>query len=184
MLTYIFLRLKNNYQAKTNSIFTSQIYSFLNSMNISLICIGKTTERHVLEGMKLYVDRMKYYAKFSLMEVEAGKGDESQLKIKESNSLLKKVEDRAVLILLDERGKQFTSVEFSKQIAHYQNASAKQLVFAIGGAYGFSNEVYERANLKMALSLMTFPHQLVRVLFLEQLYRAHTILKGEKYHHT
>lgn len=133
--------------------------------------------------MRIYIARLSHYCKFNLVEVESGKGDESQIRKKESESILKRVGEKDVLALLDEKGKEFSSVEFAKTVSHYQNISTKNLVFVIGGAYGFSDEVYKRANLKMALSKMTFPHQLVRIIFLEQLYRAFTILKGEKYHH-
>lgn len=152
-------------------------------MIITFICTGKTTEKHVIEGMKLYGERISHYSRFNLIEVEAGRGDEAQIRKRESDSILKKIGDKDVLILLDEKGKELSSVEFAKSLIHHQNAATKNLVFVIGGAYGFSEEVYKRANLKMALSKMTFPHQLVRVIFLEQLYRAFTIVKGEKYHH-
>ena len=133
--------------------------------------------------MQIYRSRLKHYAKFSVMEIEPGKGEEVQIRKKESETLLKQLEKNDFLVLLDEKGKENTSVELSKMISHHQNIATKQLVFVIGGAYGFADEVYARANMKLALSKMTFPHQLVRVIFLEQLYRAFTILKGEKYHH-
>ena len=152
-------------------------------MTITLICIGKSSEKYVSEGIGIYLDRIKHYCKFTLVEIEAGKGDETQIRKKESESLLKRVEEKDFLILLDEKGKDNTSVQFAQLFKHHQNISTKNLVFVIGGAYGFSEEVYKRANAKIALSKMTFPHQLVRVLFLEQVYRAFTILKGEKYHH-
>ena len=152
-------------------------------MNIALIYAGKTSEKYVSEGMRIYIDRLSHYCKFNLVEVEAGKGDESQIRKKESESILKRVGEKDVLVLLDEKGKEFSSLDFAKTVTHHQNISTKNFVFVIGGAYGFSEEIYRRANIKIALSKMTFPHQLVRVLFLEQLYRAFTILKGEKYHH-
>ena len=152
-------------------------------MTITLICIGKTSEKYVAEGIGIYLDRIKHYCKFNFVEMEAGKGDEIQIRKKESESLLKRVEEKDFLILLDEKGKESTSLQFAELFKHHQNISTKSLVFVIGGAYGFSEEVYKRANAKIALSKMTFPHQLVRVLFLEQVYRAFTILKGEKYHH-
>lgn len=152
-------------------------------MNISLICTGKTTESYVSGGMMLYLERLKHYCKFSYIELEAGKGDAVQLKKKEGENILKKTGSQDVLILLDEKGKEMTSVGFSEMIQRHQNIATKNLVFVIGGAYGFSDEVYKRANGKIALSQMTFPHQLVRVIFLEQLYRGFTILKREKYHH-
>ena len=152
-------------------------------MTITLICTGKTSKKYVTEGMKLYLERLKHYCKFDLIEIEAGKGVETQIRKKETESILKRVGEKDFLILLDEKGKGMSSVEFADLISHHQNISTKNLVFVIGGAYGFSEEVYKRANLKIALSKMTFPHQLVRIIFLEQFYRAMTILKGEKYHH-
>lgn len=152
-------------------------------MNITLICTGKTTEKFVSEGMLLYGDRLKHYCKFNILDIEAGKGDAVQIRKKETEHIFKKIGEKDFLVLLDEKGKEFTSSGFADVLRHHQNISTKNLVFVIGGAYGFSDEVYKRANLKIALSKMTFPHQLVRVIFLEQLYRAFTILKGEKYHH-
>ena len=152
-------------------------------MNITLICTGKTTEKYVLEGIRLYADRLKHYCKFTLLEIEAGRGDELKIRKQESDTILKRVGEKDFLVLLDEKGKELTSKVFSETLLHHQNISTRNLVFVIGGAYGFSESVYQRANSKIALSQMTFPHQLVRILFLEQLYRAFTILKGEKYHH-
>jgi len=152
-------------------------------MNITLVCTGKTSEKYVLDGMRIYLDRINHYCKFTLMEIESGKGDTMQMKKKETENILKRVGEKDFLILLDEKGKDFSSVEFAKTLNHHQNISTKHIVFLIGGAYGFSEEVYKRANAKISLSKMTFPHQLVRIVFLEQLYRAFTILKGEKYHH-
>ena len=152
-------------------------------MNITLLCTGKTSEKYVFDGIGLYADRLKHYAKFNMLEVEAGQGDVVQIKKKESETILKKLGEKDVLILLDEKGKELSSVDFAKLLTHYQNISTKNLAFVIGGAYGFSEKIYSRANMKLSLSKMTFPHQLVRVIFLEQLYRAFTIQKGEKYHH-
>lgn len=152
-------------------------------MTITLICTGKTTEKFVLDGMRLYLERLKHYCKFVLTEIEAGKGDAVQIRKKESEHILKRVGERDFLVLLDEKGKEMSSAGFADLLKHHQNISTKDLVFVVGGAYGFSEEVYQRSNLKIALSKMTFPHQLVRIIFLEQLYRSFTILKGEKYHH-
>ena len=152
-------------------------------MNISLICTGKTTEKYVLDGMSIYMERIKHYCRYSLIEIEAGKGDINQIRKRETENIFKRVGEKDYLILLDEKGKEMLSTAFADLLMHHQNISTKNVVFIIGGAYGFSDEVYKRANLKIALSKMTFPHQLVRVIFLEQLYRAMTILKGEKYHH-
>ena len=152
-------------------------------MNITLICTGRTSEKYVSEGMSIYLERLKHYCKFNLIEIEAGKGNETEIRKKETESLLKRVGEKDFLILLDEKGKEMTSSGFAELVKHHQNISTKNIVFVIGGAYGFSEEVYKRSNSKMALSKMTFPHQLVRIIFLEQIYRAFTILKGEKYHH-
>ena len=152
-------------------------------MTVTLICTGKTSEKYISEGMGLYLERLKHYCKFSLIEIEAGKGEPNQIRKREADSILKKVGEKDFLVLLDEKGKEITSAGFSEILKHHQNISTKNLVFVIGGAYGFSEEVYSRSNIKIALSQMTFPHQLVRVIFLEQMYRAFTISKGEKYHH-
>jgi len=152
-------------------------------MTITLICTGKTSEKYVSEGMGMYAERLKHYCKFDLVEIEPGRGEAAQIRKKETENILKRVGEKDFLILLDEKGKEFLSTGFADLIKHHQNISTKNLVFVVGGAYGFSDEVYKRSNLKIALSKMTFPHQLVRVIFLEQLYRAFTILKGEKYHH-
>ena len=152
-------------------------------MNVKLICTGKTTDRIAIDGMREYAGRVERYGKFSVVEMDAGRGDEQAIIKKEGEALLKKLGEKDFLVLMDEKGKEFTSVEFASMLIHHQKISTKNLVFLIGGAYGFSEEVYKRANAKMALSKMTFPHQLVRVIFMEQLYRAFTILKGEKYHH-
>lgn len=152
-------------------------------MNISLICTGKTTEPYVQTGMGLYLERLRHYCKITMVELEAGKGEPAQLRKKEGEAILKRVEKQDILVLLDEKGKEVTSAGFAELLKHHQNISTKNLIFAIGGAYGFSEEVYQRANLKLALSQLTFPHQLVRVIFLEQLYRGFTLIKGEKYHH-
>ena len=152
-------------------------------MNITLICTGKTSEKYVSEGIRIYAERLKHYCKFNLLEIESGKGDIGTIKKKESGLILKKTNEKDFLILLDEKGKEFSSAAFAEAITHHQNISTKHIVFVIGGAYGFSEEIYQRANMKLALSRMTFPHQLVRIIFLEQLYRAFTILRGEKYHH-
>ena len=152
-------------------------------MNITVMCTGKTSEKYLAEGMRIYNERLHHYSKFGLIEIEAGNGNEGEIRKKESERIFKKITKRDFLILLDEKGKEYTSVQFAELIRHHQNISTRNIIFLIGGAYGFSEEVYKRANGKMALSKMTYPHQLVRVIFLEQLYRAFTILKGEKYHH-
>ena len=106
-----------------------------------------------------------------------------QIKEEEGKRILKEIQPNQELILLDERGKIFSSIEFSEYITNHFNYNQRDLIFLIGGPYGFSDKVYERANSKMSLSKMTFSHQMVRMIFLEQLYRAATIIKGEPYHH-
>lgn len=152
-------------------------------MTITLICIGKTIVAHVRDSMAEYVNRLHHYCKFRIIEAERGKGNESEIRKREESILLKFVEERDHLVLLDETGKEFSSSQFAQFIGRHQNAGTRNLVFVIGGAYGFSENIHKRANAKVSLSKMTFPHQLVRVIFLEQLYRAFTILNGEKYHH-
>ncbi len=156
-------------------------------MKIEVICIGKTTFTYLNEGIALYQKRVKHYLPFDwtiLPDLKKSKQwSEEQIKIAESEILLKKIPDDGIVILLDVKGKQLNSEDFSTFINHNMISGAKKLIFIIGGAYGFSKEMYKRANFKISLSKMTFSHQLVRVLFLEQLYRAMTILKGEPYHH-
>lgn len=152
-------------------------------MTITLICTGKTAEQYVHEGMRVYIERLKHYCKLQIRYIEQGRGTEIEICKREEATLLKEVSDKDYVILMDENGKELTSLEFAGFLAEHRNRATKHLVFVIGGAYGFSAAIYRRANARIALSKMTFPHQLVRIIFLEQLYRAFTILKGEKYHH-
>lgn len=152
-------------------------------MKVSLICAGKISDAYIREGVNLFSERVKKCCKFDVLELIAGKGDETTLKKQEGDLMLKKISDAAFVVLLDENGQEKTSVEFANFIRHHQNISTKNLIFVIGGAYGFSEKIYQRANTKLSFSKMTFPHQLMRLIFLEQLYRSFTILKGEKYHH-
>ncbi|MCC7051126.1 MAG: 23S rRNA (pseudouridine(1915)-N(3))-methyltransferase RlmH [Bacteroidia bacterium] len=156
-------------------------------MKITLLNIGKTTENHIVEGVTHYQQRIKHYYSFSIDSLVINyksKNDSEQIKMQEEEAILNKLTATDFVILLDEKGKEFTTREFAqafnKIISSGQN---KQLVFITGGAYGFSKKVYERAQLIISLSKLTFPHQLVRLIFCEQLYRICTVLKGEKYHH-
>ncbi|MBX7205828.1 MAG: 23S rRNA (pseudouridine(1915)-N(3))-methyltransferase RlmH [Bacteroidia bacterium] len=155
-------------------------------MKITLLVIGKTTFDFVKQGVNEYAERIGRYAPFSISVIEGLKKSQSlsdeQVKQKEGELILKQIKPTDTLILLDEKGKRFTSVGFSTQIAAWMQ-SGKDVVLVIGGAYGFSEAVYQRAQHKISLSDMTFSHQLIRVIFLEQLYRAFTILRGEPYHH-
>jgi len=155
-------------------------------MKIKLITIGKTDENYLKEGIDKYLKRLKHYVQFEIIvinDVKMGKKSNPVLqKELEEKEILAKVNSTDFLILLDEKGQEFNSVDFSKYMQKRLN-SGNDIVFVIGGPFGFSNRMYERANAKVALSKMTFSHQMIRLFFVEQLYRAFTILKGEKYHH-
>ena len=156
-------------------------------MQIKLIVIGKTAEAYLKHGIDEYLGRLKHYVKMEYIEITALKNSGSlsveQVKEKESELILKSVQSSDHLVLLDEGGKELSSIELSKWIGGKMNTGVKTLVFVVGGAYGFSKNVYGRADMKLSLSRMTFSHQMVRLFFVEQLYRGFTILKGEKYHH-
>ena len=156
-------------------------------MKTILLLTGKTTDELVNQLIQQYVARLKFYMDFEIQVIPEIKNtknlSEQQQKQKEAELQLKALEGADEVVLLDERGKSYRSVEFAEQISRYQNAGRRKLVFVIGGPYGFAPEVYRRATAQISLSAMTFSHQLVRVLFVEQLYRAMTILKGEPYHH-
>lgn len=156
-------------------------------MNLSLLTVGKTDIQWVKDGLDVYVSRLRHYVPFSVTEIPELKKvsalTEAQIKEKEGELILRQVGPADILILLDERGSQYRSVEFARWLEKQLNQSARNLIFVIGGAYGFSSSVYERADGKISLSPMTFSHQMVRTIFAEQLYRAFTILKGEPYHH-
>lgn len=156
-------------------------------MKILLLAIGKTDEDYLITGIKKYVGRLGHYVPFEFKEIPDIRNrktlNEEQQKKAESFLLLSQWQPGDYVILLDENGQQYSSVEFSEQLEKLMASSPKRIVFVIGGPYGFAQEVYEKANAKMSLSSMTFSHQMVRLIFLEQLYRAFTILKGEKYHH-
>ena len=155
-------------------------------MKISLFAVGKTSYPFVQEGCNMYYNRLKHYTKFEEVIIEdvkkAGNLSSDQLKLEEGKKILAKIEGNDFVVLLDEQGKAFHSNQFADWIAQKQVQSTSHLVFVIGGAYGFSPELYERANMKLQLSAMTFSHQIIRSIFAEQLYRAFTIIKGEPYH--
>ena len=156
-------------------------------MKITLLTVGKTDRDWVRLGLDIYVSRLKHYIPFSMVEIPELKNvsalSKDQIKAKEGELILKNIRPTDDLILLDEHGKEYTSVELAKVIQEKISYTGKDMVFVIGGAYGFSPEVYSRANSKISLSRMTFSHQMVRAIFAEQLYRAFTIMKGEPYHH-
>ena len=156
-------------------------------MKITLILVGKTTDKPVELGMDKYIKRIKRYLGFHLELIPALKNtkkmSEAEIKLKEGDLILNKISGADHIVLLDEKGKEFTSKQFSDLIKQKMIYGTKSLVFIIGGAYGFSDAVYKRANSKLALSQMTFSHQLIRLIFLEQLYRSFTIINNEPYHH-
>ena len=156
-------------------------------MKITLLTVGKTDRDWVRQGMDIYVARMKHYFPFSIVEIpelkNASSLSEEQIKTKEGELILKNIKPAEDVILLDERGREYTSIEFAKVLQDKISYTGKDIVFVIGGAYGFAEAVRQRANSKISLSKMTFSHQMVRAIFAEQLYRAFTIMKGEPYHH-
>ena len=156
-------------------------------METVVYCIGKTDQAELAQLIERYQNRLKHYTKFSFHIVEDIKNSknlsEKQQKEAEAKAIEKQLNPGDRVILLDENGKNFTSVAFSEWINKQQLSGVKRLVFLIGGPYGFSPSLYARAEQKIQLSSMTFSHQMVRLFFVEQLYRAHTILKNEPYHH-
>ena len=156
-------------------------------MKITLLTVGKTDVKWVKEGLDLYVSRLSHYVQFSLVEIPELKNvssfSQAQIKEKEGDLILAAIRPSDEVILLDEHGKEFRSVEFARFLEERMTRSGRDMVFVIGGAYGFSQKVYERSDRKMSLSAMTFSHQMVRTIFAEQLYRAFTIMRGEPYHH-
>ena len=156
-------------------------------MKIALLQTGKTTDRNISEVIDLYAGRIKKYVVFEIITVPELKNTRNmpieEQKIKEGKKIIQALSSDDYAVLLDERGKELRTLEFAGFIEKTGMVSGKRIVFIIGGPWGFSEEVYERSDFKLSLSKMTFPHQLVRLLFLEQLYRSFTIIKGEPYHH-
>ena len=156
-------------------------------MKIALIQVGGTVDKYLKTGVEEYNKRLQHYTRFENFEIKdvknAGKLSHDELKKKEAVEINKYLLASDFVVLLDERGKEYTSEKFAAFIQQQMNSSVKRLVFIIGGAFGFSEDIYQRANSKLALSQMTFSHRMIRLLFTEQLYRAHTILRGEPYHH-
>ncbi|MBA5628620.1 23S rRNA (pseudouridine(1915)-N(3))-methyltransferase RlmH [Moheibacter lacus] len=156
-------------------------------MNILLICIGKTDEKPLEELISKYEKRLPSHWNYQRIEIPDLKNrknlSESQQKEKEAELILAKINPTDFVILLDEKGKQLHSTVFAASIQELMNLSVKQIVFLIGGPYGFADEIYARANRKLSLSQMTFTHQMVRLFLVEQLYRAFAILQGKPYHH-
>jgi len=156
-------------------------------MNIKLISIGKTDNKSLQTLIDDYTKRLSFYVKFELEIIQDIKNvknlSQAQQKEKEGELILAKLSSTDQLIILDENGKTFSSIAFSDYLQKKMNSGVKTLVFVIGGPYGFSEEVYQKAQGKVSLSDMTFSHQMVRLFFIEQVYRGFTILKNEPYHH-
>ena len=155
-------------------------------MKTLLILVGKTTDKHFQAGISDYAERISHYMPFDIVTIPELRNtkslSEDQQKTAEGELILKQIQASDTVVLLDEHGKELRSVDFARWLSQKQQ-TARRLVFVIGGPYGFSAEIYTRANEKLSLSQMTFSHQMVRLIFTEQLYRACTIIKGEPYHH-
>lgn len=154
-------------------------------MKITVIAVGKTSTPEISRLIDSYLRRLTHYIGFEIVELPDARGcrDSESQKRAEGEAILKRLTAADTVVLLDERGREMTSVEFARFLEGRMNAGVKRLVFIIGGPYGFSPEVYARANNLLGLSKMTFTHEMVRLFFTEQVYRAMTILRGEPYHH-
>lgn len=161
-------------------------YVYICSMKTVLLLIGKTANKHFVAGINDYVERIGHYMPFSIVTIPEIKNtknlSEEQQKAREGELILHQLQPSDTVVLMDEHGTEFRSMEFAEWLQRKQQ-TARRLVFVIGGPYGFSQAVYQRANEKVSLSKMTFSHQMVRLIFTEQVYRACTIIKGEPYHH-
>ncbi len=156
-------------------------------MKIKLLAIGKTDDKNLSQLIDIYQKRLRHYINFELVTIpdikKAKNLSENQQKDKEGELILKELEITDQLVLLDEKGQELRSVAFANFLQKKMNAGHKQIVFVIGGPYGFSDTVYQKAMAKVSLSKMTFSHQMIRLFVVEQVYRAFTILKNEPYHH-
>ena len=155
-------------------------------MKIKLIFIGKTSFKYIGEGISIYEKRIKHFTDFEIITIQDLKNTKNlkaeQIKQKEGELILKNITKKDFLILLDEKGKNYSSIEFSNFISKKINSGIKQVFFVVGGAYGFSQDVYNHSNSLLSLSKMTYSHQIIRLFFVEQLYRAFTIINGMPYH--
>ncbi len=174
---------------KTSNKLTTKPYLCglkLLTMRISLLCIGKTDDKEITSLINYYLNRLPKHWNFEITEIPDVKNARNLspdlLKKEEAKLFLNHIDKNDLVVILDEKGKQFTSREFSQKIDTWMNSSVKKVHILIGGAYGFSEEIYSRANEKMSLSKMTFTHQMIRLFIVEQLYRADQILQGKPYH--
>jgi 23S rRNA (pseudouridine1915-N3)-methyltransferase len=156
-------------------------------MKLSLLVVGETEDTELQGAIERYVKRLKHYCTFEIEVLKTPKQFRKlgnvELKAAEGKLIIDKLGNQDYLVLLDEKGVEFNSVEFSGKLQKWLNGGSRRIVFLIGGAFGFSDQLYQRADFKLGLSKMTLTHQMVRLFFTEQLYRAFTILKNEKYHH-
>lgn len=156
-------------------------------MNIDLITIGKTKTGYVADGLEIYLKRLKRYISYNILELpdikNAGRISQEEQKAAEGELFLSRLSQSDHVVLLDERGREYTSEAFADRMQDYMNSGKKRLVLLIGGPYGFSKKIYDRANETLSLSKMTFNHEMVRLFITEQVYRAMTIIRGEPYHH-
>ena len=156
-------------------------------MKISLLLIGKTNSKFLIDGIQEYVKRLSFYIPFNIKYLNDTKNtrklSQEQQKQLEGKMILDSLEKSDYVVLLDEHGTEFTSIEFERYIEKKQSTVQRQLVFIVGGPYGFSDDVKKRANEKISMSKMTFSHEMIRLFFVEQLYRAMTIINNEPYHH-
>lgn len=156
-------------------------------MQIQLLLTGKTRFSFIKEGLDEYMKRLKRYTDFRIRELpdikNTGSWSQSKIMQEEGRVILKALSDKDFVILLDERGKEMDSIAFAEYLERKHQDQLKKIVFVVGGAYGFSPEVYERGNVQLSLSKMTFSHQVFPLFFIEQLYRAYTIIRGAPYHH-
>ena len=155
-------------------------------MKIVLLAVGNTEKGYLQGGVNQYINRIRHYISFDLVETRTIKKtynlSKKELIDKEGVFIQEKIKESDYVVLLDCKGKQYSSLEFANQMQLLMNSSKKRIIFIIGGAYGFSKDIYQRANKKLSLSLMTFSHQMVRLFFVEQIYRAYTILNNQPYH--
>jgi len=156
-------------------------------MKVTILVIGKNKKEYISGALEEYDKRINKYIPFGIQEISgikgSGKYSEKEVREKEGQKILKALPSDASIVLLDERGKQMNSRGFAQWLQKTMNSGMRKLVFVIGGAYGFSEVLYEKADMVLSLSKMTFSHQITRIIFAEQLYRAFTIIKGEPYHH-
>lgn len=156
-------------------------------MRVALLLVGKTVNKHFVELIDDYASRVKHYISFDIITIPELKNTKNlsaeQQKQQEGELILKQLQAGDYMVLLDEHGKELRSIEFSKYMEQKMQTVSRRLVFIIGGPYGFSSDVYAKANEQLSLSKMTFSHQMIRLIFVEQFYRAMTIMRGEPYHH-